>query len=676
MDRQGELFKRLVVLREQINFHNFRYHVLDAPIISDYEYDQLLAELKSIEEDHPEWVTPDSPTQRAGAVPAEKFSKVNHPAPILSLSNAFGPQDVKAWFERIGRLDERVYSADFVVEPKIDGLTVVLHYKNGIFVMGATRGDGEVGEEITQNLRTIRSLPLRIPTTPNGPEAPSELVVRGEAFISIADFEKLNRRLEEVGERTYQNPRNTAAGSLRQLDSSLTASRPINLLIYQIVSGQGNFPQTQFETLQYLQQMGFPVPPGRFCATIDAAIQTCIEESERRSSYPFELDGMVIKINDHQLAADLGIVGKDPRGAVAFKFPAQEVTTSLLDIGVNVGRTGVLTPYAILDAVEISGVIVRQATLHNFDYIAEKDIRINDRVRVKRAGDVIPYVIGPILDARDGTQLIYKPPETCPACGQAVEHFEGEVAWYCVNAACPAQLIRNLEHFASRAAMDIVGLGIKIVEQLVSEGLVRDVADLFSLDRKQLLELDGFAEKKADNLLSAIAASKEQLLERLLTGLGIRGVGEVMANDLVGYYRNLDELRNASIDELQLIEGVGPNIAHAIVDWFSQPANSHVLEKLRQQGVWPSSTIQSKVDPAKLPFAGLTFVITGTLPTWSRDEARDFIQQRGGKVTGSVSKKTDYLLMGENPGSKFDKAQELGVTTINEEGIRSLAGES
>ena len=279
MDRQGELFKRLVVLREQINFHNFRYHVLDAPIISDYEYDQLLAELKSIEEDHPEWVTPDSPTQRAGAVPAEKFSKVNHPAPILSLSNAFGPQDVKAWFERIGRLDERVYSADFVVEPKIDGLTVVLHYKNGIFVMGATRGDGEVGEEITQNLRTIRSLPLRIPTTPNGPEAPSELVVRGEAFISIADFEKLNRRLEEAGERTYQNPRNTAAGSLRQLDSSLTASRPINLLIYQIVSGQGNFPQTQFETLQYLQQMGFPVPLGRFCATIDAAIQTCIEES-------------------------------------------------------------------------------------------------------------------------------------------------------------------------------------------------------------------------------------------------------------------------------------------------------------------------------------------------------------------------------------------------------------
>ena len=385
---------------------------------------------------------------------------------------------------------------------------------------------------------------------------------------------------------------------------------------------------------------------------------------------------MVIKINDHQLAADLGIVGKDPRGAVAFKFPAQEVTTTLLDIGVNVGRTGVLTPYAILDAVEISGVIVRQATLHNFDYIAEKDIRINDRVRVKRAGDVIPYVIGPILDARDGTQLSYKPPETCPACGQAVEHFDGEVAWYCVNAGCPAQLIRNLEHFVSRAAMDIVGLGIKIVEQLVSEGLVRDVADLFSLDRKQLLELDGFAEKKADNLLSAIAASKEQPLERLLTGLGIRGVGEVMANDLVGYYRNLDELRNASIDELQIIEGVGPNIAHAIVDWFSQPANSHVLEKLKRQGVWPSSTIQSKVDPAKLPFAGFTFVITGTLPTWSRDEARDFIQQRGGKVTGSVSKKTDYLLMGENPGSKFDKAQELGVTTINEEGIRSLAGES
>lgn len=676
IDDPDRLQKRLLDLRDLIHYHNYCYHVLDAPVISDFEYDQFLAELKAIEDQHPEWITPDSPTQRAGAAPAEKFSKVRHPRSILSLSNAFGPDDVRAWYERIGRLDDRVYSADFVVEPKIDGLSVVLHYVSGVFVMGATRGDGEIGEDITQNLRTIRSLPLRIPASPVGPEPPSELVVRGEAFISVADFEVLNRRLQESGERTYQNPRNTAAGSLRQLDSNLTASRPINMLIYQIVSGVGNFPLTQKDTLEYLKRLGFPVPNGRLCTNLEEAIRICLEESERRSSYPYELDGMVIKINNHQLASDLGVVGKDPRGAVAYKFPAQEVTTTLLDIGVNIGRTGVLTPYAVLDAVEIGGVIVRQATLHNFDYIAEKDIRVNDRVRVKRAGDVIPYVIGPIVELRDGTQIPYEPPQKCPACGQEVEHFENEVAWYCVNAACPAQLIRNLEHFVSRGAMDIVGLGIKIVEQLVSEGLIHDVVDLYSLDRDRLLSLEGFAAKKADNLLNAIEASKTQSLARLITGLGIRGVGEVMANDLVVHYRNLDDLSQANAADLQSIEGVGPNIALAIVDWFHQPANQRILEKLRQQNVWPSVQASSKVLPEHQPFLGLNFVITGTLPTMSRDEARDFIQLRGGKVTSSVSKNTSYILIGENPGSKLEKAQELGIATLDEGALRTLAGES
>jgi DNA ligase (NAD+) len=665
--------ERMQELREQINHHNYRYHVLDAPVISDYEYDKLLAELRKIEADHPDWITPDSPTQRAGAPPADKFVKVAHPKPILSLANAFNAEEVHAWLERIARLDERVYETDFVVEPKIDGLSVVLHYQDGIFVLGATRGDGEIGEDVTLNLRTVRSLPLKIPVDPQGSEPPAEIVVRGEAFITIPDFQKLNESLEEAGERTYQNPRNTAAGSLRQLDPSLTASRPINLLIYQIVSSSEPPPNTQMGTLELLRSLGFPTPNGRYCRTLDDAIQACQEEGDKRDEYVFELDGMVIKINDLRLSEDLGIVGKDPRGAIAFKFPAQVVTTTLLDIGVNVGRTGVLTPYAVLDAVEIGGVIVRQATLHNFDYIREKDIRVGDRVLVKRAGDVIPYIIGPVDDARDGSQAEYVPPEICPACGQPVEHFEGEVAWYCVNAACPAQLIRNLEHFVSRGAMDIVGMGIKIVEQLVHEGLLNDVADLYALQRDDLLKLEGFAEKKVDNLLAAIEASKSQPLARLLTGLGIRGVGEVMAVDLANHYRDIDELSNATLDELQEIEGVGPNIANAIIDWFDRSANQKVLAKLRSHGVWPrQAQIQLEIRPPQT-LAGLTFVITGTLPTLSRDDAKEFVQNRGGKVTGSVSSNTNYLIVGENPGSKLEKAQELGVKVLDEAGLMNLA---
>jgi DNA ligase (NAD+) len=665
--------ERMQELREQINHHNYRYHVLDAPVISDYEYDKLLAELRKIEADHPDWITPDSPTQRAGAPPADKFVKVAHPKPILSLANAFNAEEVHAWLERIARLDERVYETDFVVEPKIDGLSVVLHYQDGIFVLGATRGDGEIGEDVTLNLRTVRSLPLKIPVDPQGSEPPAEIVVRGEAFITIPDFQKLNESLEEAGERTYQNPRNTAAGSLRQLDPSLTASRPINLLIYQIVSSSEPPPNTQMGTLELLRSLGFPTPNGRYCRTLDDAIQACQEEGDKRDEYVFELDGMVIKINDLRLSEDLGIVGKDPRGAIAFKFPAQVVTTTLLDIGVNVGRTGVLTPYAVLDAVEIGGVIVRQATLHNFDYIREKDIRVGDRVLVKRAGDVIPYIIGPVDDARDGSQAEYVPPEICPACGQPVEHFEGEVAWYCVNAACPAQLIRNLEHFVSRGAMDIVGMGIKIVEQLVHEGLLNDVADLYALQRDNLLKLEGFAEKKVDNLLAAIEASKSQPLARLLTGLGIRGVGEVMAVDLANHYRDIDELSNATLDELQEIEGVGPNIANAIIDWFDRSANQKVLAKLRSHGVWPrQAQIQLEIRPPQT-LAGLTFVITGTLPTLSRDDAKEFVQNRGGKVTGSVSSNTNYLIVGENPGSKLEKAQELGVKVLDEAGLMNLA---
>ncbi|MBX3035824.1 MAG: NAD-dependent DNA ligase LigA [Anaerolineales bacterium] len=688
-----KLLSRYQELKEQINFHNHRYHVLDKPIISDLEFDRLLNELKKIEEEHPDWITPDSPTLRAGGKPADRFNKVRHPSPILSLANAFGADDARAWFERIKKIDDRVEKAKFVVEPKIDGLSVVLHYRDGIFTQGATRGDGEIGEDITSNLRTIKAIPLKIPiqTADGRPQKekssavvrpPSYLVVRGEAFIPIKEFEALNKKLEEAGERTYQNPRNTAAGSLRQLDPELTASRPITLLVYQIVHAEGGeVPTSQWEILEYLKALGFPVSdvPKRF-NDLEKAIEYTETWDKGRDSLPYEADGMVIKIDDLNLANDLGFVGKDPRGAIAYKFPAREVTTTLNDIGVAVGRTGVLTPYAILEPVEIGGVIVERATLHNFDYIAEKDIRVGDRVLLKRAGEVIPYVIGPVVDARKGKEKKFKPPTKCPACDQAVEHIEGEVAWYCVNSACPAQLIRNIEHFVSRGAMDIVGLGIKIVEQLIESDLVKDVADLFTLKKSDLLKLEGFAEKKADNLLGAIeqakgdalSGSKGQSLNRFIAALGIHGVGEVMANDLARAFGNVSALSKASADDLQQIEGLGPNIAESIVDWFKRPANQKVLKKLKAAGVDPQ--MQKAEGKKQGVLSGLTFVVTGTLPNFSRDDAKEFIESNGGKVTDSVSKKTSYLVLGENPGSKFDKAKSLGVKIIDEAGLKKLVG--
>jgi DNA ligase (NAD+) len=671
-------------LKNQVHFHNHRYHVLDAPVVSNAEYDKLLNELKRIEADHPGWVTPDSPTQRAGSTPADKFVKVRHPAPILSLANAFGREDARAWFERVRKLDPRVDSAKFVIEPKIDGLSVVLHYRDGLFVQGATRGDGEVGEDITSNLRTVRSIPLRIPVDQKGPKPPKYLVVRGEAFIPIKEFEELNKQLEEAGEKAYLNPRNTAAGSLRQLDPVLTSSRPLTLLVYQIVAAEGGqVPTSQWELLEYLRGLGFPVTDvARQFKDIDSAIAYTETWQSRRDELPYEADGMVIKIDDMNLAAGLGVVGKDPRGAIAFKFPAREVTTKLLDIRVSVGRTGVLIPNAVLEPVEINGVIVERATLHNFDYIDEKDIRIGDRVLVKRAGEVIPYVIGPVIDARTGKEKKYKPPTTCPACEQPVEHFEGEVAWYCVNAACPAQLLRNVEHFVSRGSMDIVGLGSKIVEKLIDSGAVKDVADIYSLTREDILDAvtkrDRKTEKEppgkiADNLLLAIDNSRRQSLSRLITALGIRGVGEVSAVDLAHHYKNLDALSEANAGELQEIEGIGPNIAEAIVDWFKRPANKRILKKLKAVGVWPIEAGRERRQEG--PFTGLTFVITGILASLSRDGAKALIEKHGGKVTDSISKKTSYLVLGADPGSKFEKAKSLGVKIIREAELKKLAGE-
>lgn len=688
--------KKLESLREEIRQHNYRYHVLDAPLISDGEYDRLLHELKAIEAEHPEWITPDSPTQRAGAPPADKFDKVRHPAPILSLANAFGAEDAYAWFERIRKLDERVNNASFTVEPKIDGLTVVLHYRDGVFVQGATRGDGVIGEEITANLRTIKAIPLRIPVAEKEERRkkeqgelplfedsqslithhslPNYLVVRGEVFINHADFAALNERLNEAGEKTYQNPRNTAAGALRQLDSSITARRPLTLLVYQIVHAEGGtVPNSQWERLNYLRELGFPVTQdARRFDSIDETIAYCESWEAQRHELPYEADGIVIKLDDLELSDSLGIVGKDPRGATAYKFPSLEVTTTINEIQVEVGRTGVLTPKAVLEPVEINGVIVRNATLHNFDFIAEKDIRIGDRVLVKRAGEVIPYIIASITETRSGQERPYTPPSACPACGQPVEHLEGEVAWYCVNAACPAQRIRNIEHYVSRTAMDIVGMGGKIVEQLVGEGLLGDVADLYTLSKEALLKLEGFKEKKASNLLNGISESANQPLNRLLTGLGIRGVGESVAADLANHFGSLDALSAATQADLENIEGIGPNIAAAIVDWFLLPFNQQLLGKLRDAGLQFEPQVASRKSQEGGALDGLTFVITGTLPSMSREEAKAFIQSHGGKVTGSVSAKTDYLLVGESAGSKLTKAESLGVKIISEDELKGF----
>jgi DNA ligase (NAD+) len=665
--------ERIEKIKRELQFHGYRYYVLDSPVISDAEYDRMMKELMSLEEAYPQYKTPDSPSQRVGGEVSEKFTRVAHPQPVLSLANAFSPDDLQAWYDRILRLSPLVKTASFVVEPKIDGLTVILHFQDGVFHLGATRGDGLEGEDITPNLRTVRSLPLRIPADPKQSiTIPRTLVVRGEAFIPTAEFERLNDRLTREGGKLYVNPRNAASGALRQLDSRLTAQRPIDLLCYAILVWEGDHrPQTQTETISALSRMGFPVPKlSEPAASIDDVVRICGRLEKERNAFPFETDGLVVKLDDLSLAGQLGFVGKDPRGAIAYKFPAREVSTQLQDIRVNVGRTGVLTPYAVLEGVEIGGVTVSRATLHNFDFIRERDIRIGDRVLIKRAGEVIPYVIGPIADVRTGRERKYSPPQHCPSCREPIHRTEGEVAWYCINSACPAQLVRHLEHFASRTAMDIEGMGIKIVEQLAQAGLVKDLAGLYDLTMHDLLPLEGFAEKKARNLLDSILASKQRSLPRLLTGIGIQGVGEVMAADLASEFGNLDALKNASADRLQEIEGVGPNIAEAIVDWFARSPNRRLLERFRKKGLWPVYA-ESAAGRSSL-LQGKTFVITGTLSNYSRDQVKGLIASNGGKVTDSVSKKTDYLVVGEDPGSKLLKAKTLHIPVLDEQALEKL----
>ncbi|MCC9075692.1 NAD-dependent DNA ligase LigA [Litorilinea aerophila] len=678
------LVERLEKLRQAIRYHQYRYYVLDDPVISDEEFDALFRELQALEEAHPELRTEDSPTVRVGGVVSDRFERTRHPVPMLSLANAFTTEDLYAWRERIKRFlpPEQHAQLSYVAEPKFDGLTVVLHYQDGRFVLGATRGDGEYGEDITPNLRTVRSLPLQIPVDPQAQvTAPARLVVRGEAYVDKADFEEFNRRQEAEGGRTFANPRNFAAGSLRQLDSSITASRPIKLWVYQIVvlEGVDDPPATHSGSLAYLAALGLPVWPDYRCfddGAFDELVAYVTDFGEQRHQLPFEVDGVVIKVDSLALQQELGFTGKDPRWAIAYKFAGQEAVTTLLDIVVNVGRTGAITPNAVLEPVQIGGVTVRAATLHNEDYIRELDIRIGDKVVVKRAGDVIPKVIRPLVELRDGSERPWVMPKTCPACGQPLVRPEGEAATYCVNNACPAQLVRKVEHFVSREAMDIAGFGYKQAELFVSKGFIKDLADIYYLPWDEILKLEGYKEKRVENLRAGIEASKNRPVHRLLTGLGIRFVGSVVAELIMDHYRSLYQLMEASQEELAAIDGIGPKIAESIVEYFSLEPNRALIRKFAAAGVRVEEEAPPEpAAPESLPLAGLTFVVTGTLPTFSRDEVKRYIEAHGGKVTSSVSSKTSYLVVGENPGSKLVKAQELGIPTLSEAELRALAGE-
>lgn len=658
-------------LRKDIAYHSYRYYVLSTPLIGDGQFDALVDELRAIEAQYPDLITPDSPTQRIGSAPAAGFEKVTHPAPILSLNKTTSHAEIVAWHTRIRKLlPESAPAFTYIVEPKFDGLTVVLHYHNGQLVRGATRGDGHTGENITTNLRTIPTVPLRIPVNPDGPQPPATLVVRGEVLILLKDFDALNARLVQAKQTPFANPRNAAAGSLRQLDPRITAQRPLYLFAYSIVSADGPIPETQQQTLDLLKALGFPLPAEIVaCETLDAVSDYCEEMHAQRTGLPYEADGLVIKINDLATRAELGVIGGRPRGAVAYKFPAQQATTTLHAVEFSVGRTGVITPTALLEPVPIAGVIVSRASLHNFDFIAARDIHIGDRVVVKRAGDVIPYVAGPVVAARDGSELPINWPETCPACGAAIVQQADEVAYYCINAACPAQLVQKLTYFTH--TLDIEGLGERTAVQLVEQRLVTDPADLYFLKKEDLLTLQGFADKKADNLLNAIAQAQACPFARVLAALGIRGVGSTVAHTLTATFPTLAALESASEEAIAAVENLGPITARNITIWFSRSHNQTLIHKLRRAGVQLSAVPTLTPEPASQALNGLTFVITGT-HSQPRSTIKAWIEAHGGKVTGSVSKKTRYLIAGEKAGRKLTRAAALGIPVLDEAGLYAL----
>jgi len=671
-----ELLLRVEELRRALEDASYEYYVLDAPTITDAEYDRLLRELRQVETAHPELVTPDSPTQRVGVEPSTQFAKVAHLAPMYSLGNAFSAAELRAWEERNARIASEVRTAGYSAELKIDGTAVSLRYQDGVLVRGATRGNGSIGEDITANIRTLRDVPLRL--RPGDSPVPALLEIRGEVYMPLSGFRAMNERRAEAGEPVFANPRNAASGALRQLDPRATAERPLRFFGFQLqLDPAGNAQvaaRTQEEVLQLLAEWGIPTNPNRVvCRSLDDVLTFIDRVAETRPHLDYAIDGVVLKVQPLHLWPELGVVGeRDPRWAVAYKYPPDLAVTRLVAIDLNVGRTGSLNPFARLEPVEIGGATVKLATLHNFEDIARKDLRAGDWVLVKRAGEVIPQVVGPVAERRTGAELPFTPPAACPACGTPVEHPPGEVMLYCPNGSCPARIYWGLVHFVSQGAMDIRGLGERTAQQLLDRGLVRDFADLYALTTADLMQLEGFGDVSSRNLVNAIEASRARPLSRLLFALGVRHVGEHAAQLLARQFGNLDALLAASAEDFASVHGIGQTTAAALAAFLAEPRNRELLERLQAADVNREEPVE-RAEQSTLQ--GLTFVITGT-HALSRKELTALIERHGGRVTGSVSRTTDYLVAGENPGSKLDRARELGVKTINERELLALVGAS
>lgn len=652
-------FTELEALRRELTQAGYEYYVLDKPTMSDYDYDHKLRRLEELEAAHPELITPDSPTQRVGGQALESFTQVTHRVPLESLQDVFDFEELKAFDQRVKSV---VPEVDYVVEPKVDGLSVALEYENGLFVRGATRGDGQVGEDVTENLRTIRSIPLRIP------DAPPRLIVRGEVYMPKKVFHALNEERERRGEALFANPRNAAAGSLRQLDPKIAASRKLDISVFNIQFAEGESFSTHLETLNYLQYKGFKVIPHYSCVQAGQVTEHIAGIGENRESFPFDIDGAVVKVNDLSKRAVLGSTAKFPRWAAAYKYPPEVKPAQVVDIVVQVGRTGVLTPKAVLTPVRLAGTTVTNATLHNQDFITEKDIRIGDTVLVRKAGEIIPEVLSVAAEKRpEGTQPYFLP-KTCPVCGAPVERDEDGAHIRCTGAECPAQLLRNLTHFASRDAMDIEGLGIAVVENLVGAELVKTPGDLYFLKEDEVAKLDRMGKRSAQKLLAALEKSKGQDLSRLIYAFGIRQVGQKAGKILAARFHTLDDLRNATLEELVAVDDIGEITARSILEWMSSPQSRHLIERLKEAGVNMTAAEQG----SDRRFAGMTFVLTGALEKFTRDEASAMIEARGGKSAGSVSKKTTYVVAGEAAGSKLRKARELGVPVLTEKEFLDL----
>ena len=672
-----EVIERVKKLREEIEYHNYRYYVLDSPVISDAEYDALMRELRKLEEMYPELITPDSPTQRVGFKPAEGFKEVPHAEPMLSLDDAMSEDEVIEFDKRIKRflgLPEETL-IEYTVEPKIDGLAMELVYENGSLVIGATRGDGYVGEDVTNNIKTIPTIPLRLRKfTEDAPDIPPRIDVRGEVYMNKDEFKRINEERIHKGELPFANPRNAAAGSIRQLDPSITAKRKLDIFCYGVGKVEGYKFKTQWEVLQTLPKWGLKVNPYvKLAKSIKEVIEYHNYIGRIKETLPYEIDGVVIKVNDLFLWEKLGTKARSPRYALAYKFQPTQVTTQLLDVVFQVGRTGAITPVAILKPVQIGGVIVERATLHNEDFIKNLDIRKGDWVLVQRAGEVIPEIVMPIKERRTGQEKEIIFPTHCPICGTKLFKKPEEAIWRCPNKNCYAQAVRKILHFASRNAMNIEGLGDKVARDLVDKGLVQNVADLYYLKWENFMKLSGFAYKKAKNLYEAIQKSKKTTLGRFIYALGIRHVGEAMAQMLAEKFKNLDKLMNASMADLLSIPGVGYEVAKSIVEFFKNEENLKIIQRMLDAGI---TFVEEEKEERPKILEGLTFVFTGTLKSMTRDEAKEKVKELGGKTTDSVSKNVDYVVVGEGPGSKYQKALQLGVKTINEEEFLKLIGEA